>query len=74
MIPAKKDPRWASLVKGEQEFQLSGFATKMLLGKVRVKIQLDPSDENIKSSIEEVYSFFIENEELVETDLKIIFG
>lgn len=74
MIPGISDPRWKQLVKGEKEYAFSGFAVKMLMGKIRIKIQLDSSEGSVQESIKEAHEFFSENEELIESDIELIFG
>lgn len=72
MIPEKTNPLWLEVVDTTKEYNLSGLATKMLLMRVRLLTKNDPS--KIPEAINIAHEFFSKNKELVQDDIKIIFG
>lgn len=72
MIPPKESPQWLEVVDSNQEYHLSGLATKMLLMRVRLLTKNDPS--KIPEAIDIAYDFFSKNQELVFRDIEKIFG
>jgi len=72
MIPPKSSPVWVEVVDTTKEYNLAGLATKMLLMRVRLMTKNDPS--KIPEAIDVAYEFFSKNSELVQDDIKIIFG
>jgi len=71
-IPPKSDSRWKKLVTETTELDLSGLATKMMLSRVRMIVKINP--QRLNEAIDSAHEFFVKNEQMVQPDIKIIFG
>lgn len=74
MLPEKSDERWKDLVTGKKKYKFKSLPTKILLGRVVLRAEMDTSPENVNKCINEVYEYFDKNRKVVETDIKQIFG
>ncbi|MCB1192983.1 MAG: hypothetical protein H7A23_00240 [Leptospiraceae bacterium] len=74
MLPDKSDQRWRELVTGKKKFTIKSLPTKILLGRVVLRAEMDTSPENVNKCVSEVYDYFTKNIKVVENDLKQIFG
>ncbi len=74
MLPDKSDQRWKELVTGKKKYTFKSLPTKILLGRVVLRAEMDTSPENVTKCVNEVYDYFTKNIKIVENDLKQIFG
>lgn len=74
MIPGKNDPRWMEIVTTTKEFPLTALASKMLVMRVRTMTKLDQSPQKIVEAISIAHDFFSKNEEMLRSDVEILFG
>jgi hypothetical protein len=75
-VPSKTHKGWQDVVTGNKAFQLKFLAAKILLGRLTRAVKDNPSPDNIKTSIEQLYNIFAQNAHIpsVQDDLKTIFG
>ena len=55
MLPDKSDQRWRELVTGKKKFTIKSLPTKILLGRVVLRAEMDTSPENVNKCVSEVY-------------------
>jgi len=75
-LPAKGSKEWSDIVTGKKTFTFKFLATKILLGRLTRSVSENPSSENIKAGIDQLYDVFAKNAHIpsVQEDLKTIFG
>jgi hypothetical protein len=73
-MPDKNSPKWKDLVTGKTRYEFQSLATKILMGRLILKYEIDPSPNNIDSLVEELYKYFTANPKLAESDIKKVFG
>jgi hypothetical protein len=73
MIPNLTDSRWDKLLQNPDSFQFQLLGLKILMGRIKMKLGTDNSRENLFKCKEEVYSFFVKNEKIIQKDLSQIF-
>lgn len=71
-MPDKQNPLWKTLVTGEKKYEFQILSTKILMGRILLRAQMEPTA--ISKCIDEVYDYFSKNIKLTEPDLKKIFG
>lgn len=64
----------SALLVGEPPENLSCLALKILLGRHRLAVKLDPSPANVETRLNELADFFAKNEKLVAGDIEKLFG
>jgi len=75
-LPAKGSKEWSEIVTGKKTFTFKFLATKILLGRLTRSVSENPSPENIRAGIDQLYDVFAKNAHIpsVQEDLKTIFG
>lgn len=58
-IPRQSDPRWAALITGDHEPNLSALSTKLVLQRLRTAVKQDPA--RLSLAVAELYAFFAAN-------------
>lgn len=71
-IPDKSHPKWKGLVTGSEKYELQGLSTRILLGRLVLKYELD--NNSLEKLIDELRDYFIKNAQTAQADLKKIFG
>lgn len=71
-IPPKSDSRWKKLVTDTSELNLTGLATKMMVNRVRMIAKLNP--QRLDEAVDSAHDFFVKNEQMIQDDIKVIFG
>ncbi len=76
IIPDESDPGWIRAISGQESPKLELLATKILLGRLTIIYEMDPSPEMTKKSVAELRAYFIRNMDVPKamSDLKVIFG
>jgi hypothetical protein len=74
MIPAQSDPRWGHFLNNIGNLKVTELATRMVLNRIKLKLSFDNSDSVRKQSIVEVHAFLTKNENVLQNDIKAIFG
>jgi hypothetical protein len=69
MIPEINNGVWENLVLGERNYQFQLLSLKILMSRIKVRIQNDNSRECIDKCKREVYDFFFKNERICQNDL-----
>jgi hypothetical protein len=76
IIPDESDPGWVRAISGQESPKLGLLATKILLGRLTIIYEMDPSPEMTKKSVAELRAYFIRNIDVPKAmaDLKVMFG
>ncbi len=76
IIPDESDPGWVRAISGQESPKLELLATKILLGRLTIIYEMDPSPEMTQKSVAEFRAYFIRNIDVPKAmaDLKVIFG
>jgi len=74
MIPPVNDPRWRKVVTGATAFKPKMLAAQILMGRLVVNVQHDPSDASVARATSELRAFFEKYEAIAASDLAQIFG
>ncbi len=75
-IPDESDPGWVRAISGEESPKYELLATKILLGRLSLIYEINPSPETTRKSVAELRAYFVRNKDLpkAQADLKKIFG
>lgn len=76
IIPEETDPIWTRAICGEQFPKFELLATKIILGRLSLIYEMDPSPETAQKCISELRAYFLWNKDLTkaQTDLQKILG
>jgi hypothetical protein len=74
MVPPITNSKWEEIVMGKLQCHFKFLAAKMLMGRILVSIENDPSSKNIDKCIYEIYTLFFKNEKVAREDLVELFG
>ena len=64
IIPEESDPGWVKAISGQLTVQLELLATKILLGRLTVIYEMNPSPETTRQSVAELRAYFMRNIDL----------
>lgn len=73
MVPNKTDPRWIKIILDDNVPLPSALPTKLLLMRVRLMAK-DKTPQKIQEAVDIMHDFFIQNTEIVESDIELYFG
>lgn len=75
-VPNESHPGWVKAISGKESYAYEFLATKILMGRLNLLYQRNPSPETIKSCVTELRSFFEKNQHIpkAQADLIKIFG
>lgn len=75
-IPEESDPCWMRAISGEISPKYELLATKILLGRLHLLCEMDPSPETAQKCVAELRAFFVWNKDLpkAQSDLRKIYG
>lgn len=76
IIPDESDPRWIRAISGEETPKYELLATKIILGRLTLIYEMDPTPETAQQCVSELRTFFVWNKDLpkAQADLRKIFG
>lgn len=76
IIPDESDPCWIKAISGEESPKYELLATKIILGRLSLVYELDPSPETGRRCVAELRSYFVWNKDLpkAQADLGKITG
>jgi len=74
MVPPITHTKWEEIVTGKIQCNFKFLAAKILMGRILVSIQNDPSMKNTDKCIYDIYTLFFKNEKVAHDDLVEIFG
>ncbi len=76
IIPDESDPGWVKAITGQESPHYELLATKILLGRLTIIYEMNPSPETIQKSIQELREYFVRNKDLpkAQADLQKIFS
>lgn len=74
MIPAKHRPEWRQLLTGTEQHPFKFLALKLVMRRLKSRIEADPSSGVLDACIDELHQFAIENEKFVANDLATVFN
>lgn len=75
-IPDESDPCWLRIISGDEFPKLELLATKILLGRLNLIFEMDPTPETAQRCVAELRAYFVWNKDLpkAQADLRKIFG
>ena len=75
IIPDESDPCWFRAISGDESPKFDLLATKIILGRLSLIYQMDPSPETAKKCVAELREYFVWNKDLpkAQGDLRKIF-
>ncbi len=76
LIPDESNPGWVKAISGQESPKYELLATKILLGRLSLIYEMNPSPETTRKSVAELRAFFVRNKDVpkAQADLKKIFG
>jgi len=76
LIPPESDPGWVRIISGQKWLNYEHLATKVIMGRLTITYELNPSPETAKRCVAELRMFFERNKDhpKVQADLKKIFS
>ena len=76
IIPDESDPCWMKAISGEASPKFELLATKIILGRLTLLYEMDPSPETAAKCVTELRTYFVWNKDLpkAQADLKTILG
>ncbi len=76
IIPDESHPGWIRAISGQESPGYELLATKILMGRLTLTYEMDPSPEMTRKSVAELRAYFLRNKGLpkAQADLKKIFG
>ena len=75
-LPAQTDPRWKNVIQLDRDYNFQFLATKILLGRLRLKYKQNQTPQTLENAATELYQFFSKNMNLPKAvnDLGEILG
>lgn len=75
MIPSKDSPQWVLFIDRLGTVPVGNLAARMLMTRLKMKLNFEKnSPEARQQCIAEAHSFFVQNENNIQSDIKLIFG
>jgi hypothetical protein len=76
IIPDESDPGWVRAISGQDSPKYDLLATKILLGRLSLIYEMNPSPETTRKCVAELRAFFVRNKDTpkAQADLMKIFG
>lgn len=76
IIPEESDPCWMKAISGKETPKYELLATKIILGRLILLYEMNPSPDTAQKCVAELRDFFIWNKDLpkAQSDLRKIFG
>jgi hypothetical protein len=76
LIPDESDPGWVKAISGQESPKYELLATKILLGRLTVIYEMNPSPETTRKSVAELRAYFERNKDVpkAQADLGKIFS
>jgi len=76
LIPDESNPGWVKAISGQESPKYELLATKILLGRLSLIYEMNPSPETTRKCVAELRAFFVRNKDVpkAQADLKKIFG
>ncbi len=69
MLPALDNPIWRKLVLDEVQHDFRFFALKILMGRLKMRLEFDKGDNVIEECVNELYAFACQYPDFVAKDL-----
>lgn len=73
MIPSKNHPQWAPLIEGHLNCKFSHAAASMLLIRLQNDVKQGTSPNALLKATDELHTFFTKYEQLLESEIKVVF-
>ncbi|MEA4907500.1 MAG: hypothetical protein GYA17_13545 [Chloroflexi bacterium] len=76
IIPDESDPGWAKAISRQESPDYELLATKLLLGRLAIIYEMNPTQETIQKCVAELREYFFRNKDLpkAQADLLKMFG
>lgn len=75
-LPPPSSPMWRQVIEGRFSGEITSFALKIFLRRVKNRLERKNDPETLRSCIEELRLFLIEQKNLphVQHDIQVLFG
>lgn len=75
MIPSKDSPQWTAFIDRLGSVPVTNLATRMMMTRLKMKLNFEKNSPEAKQQcITEAHEFFLQNQNNVQSDIKLIFG
>lgn len=74
MIKSATDPIWEKLIRGELNITVKEVPAQMMLSRCKRNLEKNPDPENIKKLKAEAHAFFTKFENILQDEIKQLFG
>jgi hypothetical protein len=74
MVPPKSDAKWTKFLSNLGTIKATDLSARMLINRLKLRLNFDHSDPVKLQSISDAYDFFIKNEIALKDDIKLIFA
>jgi len=74
MVPGINDPKWKNFLNNLGRVPVNDLAAKMLLSRLKLKLNFDNSEATRRQVISDAHAFFTKNETSLQNDIKSILG
>ena len=76
IIPDESNPGWLRVISGQDSLKYELLATKILVGRLMLIYEMNPSPETARKCVAELWAFFERNKDTpkAQADLVKIFG
>lgn len=75
MVPMKNSPQWSKFIDTLGSIPVTHLATRMLMTRLKMKLKMENDSPDARlQAISEAFDFFTQNQNTVQSDIKLIFG
>ena len=68
MLPTRDNLIWKKMVLGELHVKVKTLGAKFMMNRIILEVKNDPSTSNIQKCIDELYEYFISNENIIQSE------
>jgi hypothetical protein len=68
MLPTRENLIWKKMVLGELHVKAKTLGAKFMMNRIILEVKNDPSTSNIQKCIDELYEYFISNENIIQSE------
>jgi len=73
-VPAENQPAWTSLINGEIRIDTNAVGLQMMLERVRLSVERNPSGESKRAGIKLLRQFFLKHQERLQDEIRQLNG
>lgn len=73
-VPAENQPAWTSLINGEIRIDTNAVGLQMMLERVRLSVERNPSEDSKRAGIKLLRQFFLKHQERLQDEIRQLNG